>query len=266
MELFGVCNIKYYIPTMTQLYLNPVTFAWPYYLESHMSAEKSKVRRSYDTLSHAASLLEGKVTEYALADSVTNLKRAVNIRLKLIDELHRYSGMKSPRKMGALEKLEYMGLIRPFLIRQLFELRNDIEHNDAMPPSLGRAKELVDIVWYFLRSTDSVVSFHSGTLLFEHPDNSDDLPGLWLNVEPLSIESHEAKVSGWLCPPFLTFDEGLPIAVEEIRSPPAGAEETGFSYFEDHSKRPPDHRYINGSIMRKDEPLVEVWKCIFDLT
>ena len=34
------------------------------------------------------------------------------------------------------------------------DIRNEIEHEDAPPPPYVRARELLDMTWYFLRSTE----------------------------------------------------------------------------------------------------------------
>ncbi len=38
-------------------------------------------------------------------------------------------------------------------MKQLLAIRNDIEHRDVKPPSTEKCLELLDAVWYFLKST-----------------------------------------------------------------------------------------------------------------
>jgi hypothetical protein len=131
------------------IYVNPSVIDWHGHLESWSTEGMSRVRRSYDTLDHAVGLVDGEATEFGISDAIMNLKRAINVRLKLLDELYCFSHMVGLKKLGALERLEAVGLAKPFLIKQLFDLRNDIEHNDAAPPPISRVKELLDITWYF---------------------------------------------------------------------------------------------------------------------
>ena len=246
-----------------KIYINPTVFRWPCFLESWTSTEKHRVKRSYDTLDHAVGLVEGNVGEFGVADAIMNLKRAINVRLKLLDHLHRFSDAASLKKMGSLERLEAVGLVRPFLIKQLFELRNDIEHNDVAPPSLSRVRELLDITWYFLRSTDSAAKIHTVTLLFENPDNLDDDSDLWLAVEPLSVERSLTRVRGWLATPFLSNQDGWEVSVERVEPPPADTSGHCQEYFEQHARRNSEHRYIVGTIDSQSGSLIQQWKQMF---
>ena len=51
--------------------------------------------------------------------------------------------------------LEQLGIVKPFLIKKLLNIRNGIEYDGANPPSSIECLELIDIVWYFYKSTDS---------------------------------------------------------------------------------------------------------------
>jgi hypothetical protein len=114
-------------------------------------------KRSYEIWERACHLIN-QSTSFDLADGITNLKRSLNHRLKLFEEYYRLLTVNFPNKpKGYLELLESYQLARPFMVKSLMEIRNDIEHNDAPPPSLLRCKELIDIVWYFLKSTDPYV-------------------------------------------------------------------------------------------------------------
>jgi hypothetical protein len=216
-------------------------------------------------LEHAVSLIDAEASEFKIADAIMNLKRAINVRLKLLDELYQFSYVGALKKMGALERLEAVGLAKPFLIKQLFELRNDIEHNDASPPPLSRVKELLDITWYFLRSTDSAASNYSRTLIFESPDNVDDQSDLWLEVEPFSAESNEIKIRGWLAPPIFSYQEGWEISVERIEKPPVNDSYRGAKYFESHGGRHPDQRLIVGAINAQSASLFPLWRRMFSI-
>src|SRR5207247_1310376 len=53
-----------------------------------------------------------------------------------------------------LALLEYLGLIRPMMLEKLIAIRNAYEHEDAAPPDIAACRDFVDLIWYFLRSTD----------------------------------------------------------------------------------------------------------------
>jgi hypothetical protein len=248
-----------------RIYLNPSILQWPCYLESWSEGDESRIQRSYDTLEYAVSLIEGETSEFKMADAVMNLKRAINTRLKLLDELYRFSDASGLKKLGALERLEAVGLAKPFLIKQLFELRNDIEHNDAPSPAPGRVRELLDITWYFLRSTDPAVGSHSRTLLFESSDTVDDKSSLWLEVKECAGRPNQINVSGWLDSSVLSSQEGWEVLVESIEAPPASATGKGLTYFDDHGGRPPDHRFVVGTMSGQEGPSILLWKRMFSL-
>ena len=115
-----------------------------------------------------------------------------------------------PKNVGALERLEAVGLARPFLIRRLFDLRNDIEHRDAAPPDLDRCLELADVTWYFLKSTDYACKVvPAGVILRGTTGVSAREPELWLNMRFDELSEGEMTVTGWVSPAEIS-DEHLP--------------------------------------------------------
>ena len=150
---------------MTSRWLSPTIFNWHALVEAAMRMDVGRFLRPHEFLSHAERRLEQTSDEFARADAVLNLKRAVNSRLKHIEEMYGLS-VAFPTGTGVLERLQKVDLARPLLIHQMFELRNDIEHNDAPVPAIQRCRELVDATWYFLRTTDSACSARPMDLLF----------------------------------------------------------------------------------------------------
>lgn len=127
--------------------------------------------RAYELLQHAESLITTSTNDFQLADGISNLKRALNQRLKYIDQLYSVSAA-FPKNVGFLECLHELGLARPFVIKQLLEIRNSIEHKDAPPPTRMRCLELLDITWYLLKSTDSICSHQRNEIEFQCSDES----------------------------------------------------------------------------------------------
>lgn len=124
--------------------------------------------RPYKLLSHSERQLTNSADEFVRADVVLNLKRAINSRLQHIEELYAFS-KDFPKNIGALERLETVGLARPLLIRKLFSLRNDIEHNDVLPPDARKCTELIDATWYFLKTTDSACKTVPRGVILKNP-------------------------------------------------------------------------------------------------
>jgi len=92
------------------------------------------------------------------------LWNAVDGRVRLLFDLYelrtlaRRLGWTGRHKSQQLEILVRLGLLRPLALNKLKNIRNAIEHADDDPPSQDEAANLVDLVWYFLRSTDAYVS------------------------------------------------------------------------------------------------------------
>lgn len=119
-------------------------------------------KRSYEIWDHACNRIEHANTSLDLADGISNLKRSLNQRLKLIESLYSLKDIKYKNMpKGYLEVLRDYKIVRPFIMQKLLNIRNNIEHNDANPPELDNCKEWLDVIWYFLKSTDNIVKTKS---------------------------------------------------------------------------------------------------------
>ncbi len=123
--------------------------------------------RSYEIWEHSQKLIMHPGSNFDLADGIANLKRSIDQRLRLIEKIYNLKSINfQNRPKGYLELLECYGVIRPLVLKNLLIIRNNIEHHDAMPPTEDRCKELVDIVWYFLKSTDQIVQITKDDIEF----------------------------------------------------------------------------------------------------
>lgn len=96
------------------------------------------------------------------------MKRSLNHRLQLIEKTYHLKTIYFKDKpKGYLELLEKYNIVRPLLMKKLLTIRNEIEHEDSNPPEIERCKELVDIMWYFLKSTDSIVQIKKESICFD---------------------------------------------------------------------------------------------------
>lgn len=148
------------------MWLSEKVLDWEATNFSVSSTEPHNFFRAYELLQHAESLITISTNNFQLADGISNLRRALNQRLKYIDELYSVSAA-FPKNFGFLECLHELGLARPFVIKQLLEIKNDIEHNDATPPTHARCLELLDMTWYLLKSTDSICASRRTSLDLE---------------------------------------------------------------------------------------------------
>jgi hypothetical protein len=124
------------------------------------SVDEVNVQRAYDSWRHADGLCTAAANEFVRIDIVTNLKRCIAQRISLLKETYALKNLARTarwRNVEDLEVLANLGLVRPLLLRKLHAIRNAVEHENASPPSAEECRDFVELVWYFLKSTDSTV-------------------------------------------------------------------------------------------------------------
>ena len=254
------------ISASPSFWLDSAILDWTPEFLSGTRQERERVLRPHQILDHAYRLLADTPSPFELADALSNLKRAVNSRLQHVEEIYHLAST-FPKSVGALERLEGVGLAKPFLIRALFDLRNDVEHNDAIPPSHQRCSELADTTWYFLKTTDyscktavSGVTLHCESGLYARD------PSLWLSVDLAATRGAEVSVNGWLPASYLHDKPqpgALPLVLVKQRSKSSRQYSDGSVVTTDgltaHAKRGDDERYVVGSIGATDALKRRLW-------
>ncbi|GAA0378764.1 hypothetical protein [Bacillus horti] len=234
------------------IYVSKTIFDWDYYPGGGTIISSDVWSRSYKIWEHSKGLVDRARTEFELADGITNLKRALNHRMKLIESCYNFRSLNpSWRNKGYLEILEGFGLVRPYLMKNLLTIRNDIEHNDAEPPSKERCNEFLDIVWYFLRSTDPIVQIiknsNQHTLYDEEGNETHYGFGISITYE----SSTEFEISGWFYGDIVSDepkDEYLTLQYKDMHTKKKW-ENTNFNYH--HNKLDSD-RWIRGNLIDLD--------------
>ncbi|MEZ5581928.1 MAG: hypothetical protein R3F37_03340 [Candidatus Competibacteraceae bacterium] len=142
---------------MPKIWINPRIYEIPNGIEEISNEYHEEFYRPYDYWERAEHLIDkDDHSEFDLRDGISNLKKAVDLRFKLIEKLYSFrflEGKGDKRKYVSI--LADYDMIRPLFIDSLFQVRNICEHQDAPPPSVDRCKELLDVVWYFIKSTDN---------------------------------------------------------------------------------------------------------------
>jgi len=125
---------------------------------------------------------------------VTVLKRAVEFRIKHLNDRYRFKRIPIGAKPAdIIAQLEFFGLIRPIMVQKLMQIRNLIEHMDAPPPPQAECAELVEFVWYFLKSTDRIAEMFPEGITFTEDEGEDT--EIWLSSH---VEEWRITVRGWL--------------------------------------------------------------------
>lgn len=146
------------------------------YFDSSTTHFSESSRKGYSLIDHAYVLVENN-DELYLSDVISNLRKAINYRITAlfsqlgINHLN-FDGLGKDRK---LEKLEELGIIKPLLINKLLSIRNGIEYNNAPPPNQIECEELIDIVWYFYKSTDRYCNIEPDAFVIENEKTKDFL-------------------------------------------------------------------------------------------
>ena len=143
------------------MFINGDILEGNYYTENSSGPSDEDARkivwRAHEIWRHAASQVSADSDEFKLSDAISNLKRAVNHRLQALNQAYSFDALPFANRKQTLEKLQFYGIIRPTIVKELFEVRNLIEHQDGRPPGIEHCKRYVDFVWYFLKSTDSLL-------------------------------------------------------------------------------------------------------------
>lgn len=141
-------------------------------------------KRCYSYLNHAESLLVAANNDYFYIDVISNLKRAVDHRVKLISKQYNIKPVSKLFDLkGTFETLAEFSLIRKLMVSKLLELRNCIEHQFQTAPSHDRCEEYIEFTWYFLRSTDYLAKELCTDIYFDAGESSHYFAELQLSIE-----------------------------------------------------------------------------------
>lgn len=151
--------------------------------------------KGYEIINHAYDLLKYNSSLYN-EDIISNLRKAVNLRTKDIDlniGFNKISHWKTLNISKQWDRLECLGVVKSLLISKLIKIRNGVEYDGKKAPSVEECNELIDIVWYFYRSTDIFSKVKPDDCLIEYDINGKEY---WLSIK-FDFEKHELiKISG----------------------------------------------------------------------
>jgi len=138
------------------MFISNVVFTWGPQVES-LSNTGDDWEHAYSYFRHSEKLLSGAPEKRSLIDVVSNLKRAVDHRIKYISTTYKIKKIPIYTPKSTIwDILAEMEVIKPIMLAKLLEIRNAVEHKFSDPPTQARCIEFAEFVWYFLRSTDSL--------------------------------------------------------------------------------------------------------------
>ncbi|MFM0251680.1 hypothetical protein [Paraburkholderia sediminicola] len=154
------------------MYLSSEFLEWYPKSEGGAVLEVDAVFRAYEIWRHARDRVVLGATDLDCIDAIGALRRAVNHRLKFLRSTYNFDHLPSTLgKKQTMERLQEFGIVRSAIIKDLLDVRNLIEHEDSEPPDIKQCRYYVDIVWYFLKSTDKLLDYRAEYLNFSHEDD-----------------------------------------------------------------------------------------------
>ncbi|MGH3862480.1 hypothetical protein [Actinokineospora sp.] len=145
------------------IHLDPIFLTWDQDAGSSEPSGGRPTRRSYEMWRLAKSKTG--------LDTVLWLNRAVNLRMRLLTQRYNMRSILRDPPPQDTEILARIGIIRPQMQRTLAELHRALE-SSPVPPE--HCAELVDAVWYFLRSTDTLMNVQRTDMAFAHEQTNRD--------------------------------------------------------------------------------------------
>ena len=157
--------------------------------------ESMEWHKCYSYLEHSEKLLSISDSNHFNADVISNLKKAIDHRIKHLAKLYK---LKALGRIFGLSKtyelLAELKVIRPVMLGKLLDVRNSLEHQFSEAPPVERCAEYLEFVWYFLKSTDSLAKEVRTDISLSHPE----IEHLWLTFD-ISFDSEwSVIVSGWI--------------------------------------------------------------------
>lgn len=223
------------------------------------------MRRPHELWRRAHIVLSRKGDEHDRAEVITVLKRAVDFRIKHLNDRYRFKRIPiSEKPAELLAQMEFFGLIRPIMVQKLMQIRNRIEHMDAPPPPDGECSEMVEFVWYFLKSTDRIAEMFPEGIIFSEKGDDDD--GVWLSS---SAVEWRISVRGWLPNKLVSYSampDWIVAPVERMETwdelaARLKSEEAPLEYFPRHRAR--DTIYVSTDSLPPQSRLVEFVRAHF---
>ena len=151
-------------------WIDPSWLLWEEYVEGATDFSNDAANRPYEIHQHACDRLANNPNEFDRVDAIMSLRRAVSRRVQMLKDIYQLDELPiDPKPKGDLELLSHFGIVRPFMLRRLIDIRNIVEHQDTSPPPTDECLMFVDLVWYFLRSTDGLVREMVGDITFVPP-------------------------------------------------------------------------------------------------
>ena len=201
-------------------FISQEIFNW-HNMSSTQCYNGENIKECYDYLNHAESLIVDFKDKFHIQDAIRNLKVVVDKRIKQIERVYDFKSYFP--KQHILEIYKELGIVKGFVkgfvIRKLFTIRNDIEHNELDYSDAEQCHDLVDTIWYFLKSTDEIV-YTANTGIELSKDGNIENEEIWIGIDIDSSKMKVVKIRGRVDKDFLSkerFENAIKIENVEIK-------------------------------------------------
>ena len=117
-----------------QIFLTQNVLKWNAHSAGSTIHDTSAVARAYEIWSHSSETLESAKNDFNLVDTITNLKRAIEQRTKLLNSIYKLKTIPHFHKQDtSWDIMTELNIIRPLMVKSLYAIRNDVEHHDLSP-------------------------------------------------------------------------------------------------------------------------------------
>jgi hypothetical protein len=258
-EVLNLMDIK-------KVWIKEAIFDWEGYQGGGTIADKKMLERPYQIWEHSSTLFNHKSgNDFHFSDGIANLKRSINHRLQSIEKIYQFRTLEFVNKpKGSLEVLESLGLVRPYIMKQLFEIRNDIEHRDEKPPGIERCNELLDVVWYFLKSTDSLVQIVKSEGEFTLYTQSEFETHYGFSIELKYGDINKSSIRGWFPEEYIRNEKAdgfIAVILEDMH----GKEKWEGKEVNYHKNKLDSDKWINGYLNFEAHNIIKPIKSVLSL-
>lgn len=254
---------------MNNLWLTPEILEWRVEPQGFSFANNNGWKRPYDIWAHAEQVLNYPTTEFLRVDAITTMKRAIDHRVRMLNNLYSLKTIPIRDKPSEiLNLLEFVGIVRPLMLQKLLDIRNAVEHEDATPPDHDSCQIFLEFTWYFLRSTDRTAQQVSSDFgLF--PPNDEDY--YWLSVYSGPEHDWVPKLRGWITSDMLSNESKkewivLNVVKTETRAELAARLKVSGDPVKDGEEgrgKHPNDRFISAEVRGPSQVLIQLLKTYF---
>ncbi len=182
------------------VWIDPSWLSWEPWWDCSLSLLNDTARH-YEIHQHACDRLTDDANEFDRADAIMALRRAVGQRVRMLIDTYQLRKLSIGTKpKHDLELLSYLGIIRPFMLKRLIDIRNFVEHQDSSPPPTEQCLMFADLVWYFLRSTDVLVRMPAERIIFYPPGTDIRSPDAQVVLDFCGIFNESPRIEARLHP------------------------------------------------------------------